>query len=82
MMFSRKTEGDSDVCGEKLRSVPDSISESLIALAEDTLFTEVMSENLLTAIKAIRKVRLGCCLLLVIHDIFDRILCLYIMNEE
>ncbi|XP_016496387.1 uncharacterized protein LOC107815335 isoform X2 [Nicotiana tabacum] len=48
-------EGDSDVCGEKLRSVPDSISESLIALAEDTLFTEVMSENLLTAIKAIRK---------------------------
>lgn len=74
MMFSRKTEGDSDVCGEKLRSVPDSISESLIALAEDTLFTEVMSENLLTAIKAIRKVHFECCLLIIIYDIVDRIL--------
>lgn len=56
--FSRETEGDSDVSGENLRSVPDSISESLIALEEDTLFSEVMSENLLTVIKAIRKVRL------------------------
>ncbi|KAK4725139.1 hypothetical protein R3W88_027918 [Solanum pinnatisectum] len=46
---------DSDVSGENLRSVPDSISESLIALGGDTLFSEVMSENLLTAIKGIRK---------------------------
>ncbi|XP_060174561.1 uncharacterized protein LOC132605425 [Lycium barbarum] len=48
-------EGDSDVSGENLRSVPDSITNSLVALEQDTLVTEVMSENLLTAIKAIRK---------------------------
>ncbi|KAK4377745.1 hypothetical protein RND71_004041 [Anisodus tanguticus] len=49
-------EGDSDVSGENLRSVPDSISDSLAALAaEDTLFTEVISENCLHNIKAIRK---------------------------
>ncbi|CAN4109530.1 unnamed protein product [Withania somnifera] len=47
--------GDSDVSGEDLRSVPDSIPDSLVALAEDTLFSEVMSENLLIAIKGIRK---------------------------
>ncbi|KAH0780381.1 hypothetical protein KY290_006808 [Solanum tuberosum] len=51
----KPVEGDSDVSGENLRSIPDSISESLIALGEDTLFSEVMSENLLTAIKGIRK---------------------------
>ncbi|KAM3339999.1 type-1 glutamine synthetase 1-like [Capsicum galapagoense] len=51
LSLPKPVEGDSDVAGEKPRSVPD----SLVALEEDTLFSEVMSENLLIAIKGIRK---------------------------
>ncbi|MCD9643403.1 hypothetical protein HAX54_030852 [Datura stramonium] len=45
LSLPKPVEGDSDVFGENLRSVPDSISESLIALAEDTLFTEMEVNN-------------------------------------
>ncbi|PHT36714.1 hypothetical protein CQW23_24414 [Capsicum baccatum] len=57
LSLPKPVEGDSDVAGEKPRSVPDSISDSLVALEEDTLFSEVMSENLLIAIKGIRKLQ-------------------------
>ncbi|KAM3288246.1 hypothetical protein P3S67_021676 [Capsicum chacoense] len=55
LSLPKPVEGDSDVAGEKPRSVPDSISDSLVSLEEDILFSEVMSENLLIAIKGIRK---------------------------
>lgn len=65
MIFCRETEGDSNVSGNNLRSIPDSITDSLAALAEDTLFSEVMSENLLTAIKGVRKIQFDLYILTV-----------------
>ncbi|OIS98776.1 hypothetical protein A4A49_09093 [Nicotiana attenuata] len=48
---------ESRVNQEDYRRLPDCLTDSLNALEEDTLFKDMMGENLMVCIKAIRKVR-------------------------
>ncbi|KAK4351475.1 hypothetical protein RND71_030788 [Anisodus tanguticus] len=50
---------DSPVNQEDYRRLPDCLTESLNALEEDTLFNNMMGENLVVCIKAIRKAEIN-----------------------
>lgn len=52
-----------DVNQEDYRRLPDCLTDSLNALEEDTLFNDMMGENLVVCLKAIRKVRFKSCFL-------------------
>lgn len=56
-MFFYETDRESRVNQEDYRRLPDCLTDSLSALEEDTLFKDMMGENLMACIKAIRKVR-------------------------
>lgn len=63
-----------DVNQEDYRRLPDCLTESLNALEEDALFNDMMGENLVVCLKAIRKVRFKLCFLPYTKvSMFDRI---------
>ena len=55
-MSNNETDANPFSLGEELKRLPKSLSESLAALREDNVMTELVGEKLLVAIKGIRKV--------------------------
>lgn len=53
----RWTDTNPSGLGAEVERLPKSLSESLEALKEDNLFADLLGENLLVAIKGVRKVR-------------------------
>ena len=64
MIFLYETDTNPSCLGEKLQRLPTSLSESLVALNEDNVMTDLIGEKLLVAIKGIRKVCLFYILLI------------------
>lgn len=56
MFFLYETDTNPSSLGAKLQRLPTSLSESLAALNDDNVMTDLIGEKLLVAIKGIRKV--------------------------